>query len=82
MTKDLTPAAESAADKISLSTKDLSPEDRKMLRGIFLHSFNVFTIYAGGARAGASGFMWACYRAFLQDAGRAYRRDEASFYLV
>lgn len=62
-TKDLTPAAEDAAEKISLSTKDLSPEDRKMLRGIFLHSFNVFTIYAGGARAGASGFMWSIWPA-------------------
>lgn len=62
-TKDLTPAAENAADKISLSTKDLSPEDRKMLRGIFLHSFNVFTVYAGGARAGASGFMWSIWPA-------------------
>lgn len=52
-----------ASDKISLSTRDMSKEDRKMLRGIFLHSFNVFTIYSGGARAGASGFMWSIWPA-------------------
>jgi len=45
--------------KITLSTKDLPAEDRKMLKGIFLHSFNVFAMYCGGARAGASGFMWS-----------------------
>lgn len=48
-----------ASQKINLSTKDLSREDKKMLKGIFLHSFNVFAMYCGGARAGASGFMWS-----------------------
>ena len=52
-------AANESTQKISLSTKDLSPEDRKMLHGIFFHSFNVFAMYAGGARGGASGFMWS-----------------------
>ncbi len=52
-------AANESVQKISLSTKDLSPEDRKMLHGIFFHSFNVFAMYAGGARGGASGFMWS-----------------------
>lgn len=52
-----------ASNKISLSTRDLPNEDRKMLRGIFLHSFNVFSIYSGGARAGASGFMWSIWPA-------------------
>ena len=54
-----TAAMNEAQNKISLSTKDLSKEDRKMLHGIFLHSFNVFTMYCGGARGGASGFMWS-----------------------
>ena len=48
---------DTASEKISISTKDLSAEDRKMLRGIFFHSFNVFAHYGGGARGGASGFM-------------------------
>jgi PTS system mannose-specific IID component len=52
-----------ASQKISLSTKDLSHEDRKMLHGIFWHSFNVFAMYCGGARAGASGFMWSIWPA-------------------
>lgn len=50
---------DTASEKISISTKDLSAEDRKMLRGIFFHSFNVFAHYGGGARGGASGFMWS-----------------------
>lgn len=58
-----TAAMNEAQNKISLSTKDLSKEDRKMLRGIFFHSFNVFSMYAGGARAGASGFMWSIWPA-------------------
>jgi len=53
------PESADASSKITLSTKDLSPEDKKMVRGIFLHSFNVFAMYCGGARAGASGFMWS-----------------------
>lgn len=52
-----------ASGKITLSTKDMSPEDKKMLHGIYLHSFNVFAMYAGGARAGASGFMWSLWPA-------------------
>ena len=52
-----------AAEKITLSTKELSAEDRKMLHGIFFHSFNVFAMYCGGARAGASGFMWSIWPA-------------------
>ena len=56
-------ATDDASTKVSLSTKDLSPEDRKMLRGIFLHSFNVFAMYGGGARGGASGFMWSIWPA-------------------
>lgn len=43
--------------KISLSTKDLPEEDRKMLKSIFLRSFSVFMMYAGAARAGADGFI-------------------------
>ena len=66
------PAATNAGDKISLSTKDLSAEDRKMLRGIFFHSFNVFAMYAGGARAGATGFMWS----LLPAIERFYPRHE------
>lgn len=61
-----------AAEKITLSTKDLSAEDRRMLHGIFFHSFNVFATYCGGARAGASGFMWSIWPAIE----RFYPRHE------
>lgn len=67
---------DTASEKISISTKDLSAEDRKMLRGIFFHSFNVFAHYGGGARGGASGFMWSIWPAierFYPD--KEQRRD-------
>ena len=51
--------ADSSSIKVTGSTKNMSQEDRKMLKSIFLRSFNIFTIYGGGAKAGASGFMWA-----------------------
>lgn len=57
-------STQESSQNISLSVKDLSKEDQKMLRGIFFHSFNVFAMYAGGARAGASGFMWSLMPAF------------------
>ena len=38
------PEPADANSRITLSTKDLSPEDKKMVRGIFLHSFNVFAM--------------------------------------
>lgn len=59
-----TTADDAASEKISVSTKDLSTDDRKMLRSIFFHSFNIFAMYCGGAKAGASGFMWALAPAF------------------
>ena len=65
ITDQASPVIENAAaEKVSISTKDLSKEDRKMLKGIFLHSFNVFAMYGGGAKAGASGFLWALAPAF------------------
>lgn len=65
-TNDLTAsgATEAATQKISLSTKDLPADDRKMLRGIFFRSMNVFAMYCGGARGGATGFMWSLLPAF------------------
>lgn len=58
-------AQESASDaKITISTKGLSQDEKKMLHGIFWRSLNIFAMYAGGARAGASGFMWALSPAF------------------
>lgn len=68
---------DAADEKISVSTKDLSPEDRKMLRGIFLHSFNIFAMYCGGAKAGASGFMWALAPAFERFYPDKERRRDA-----
>lgn len=59
---------DTASEKISISTKDLSAEDRKMLRGIFFHSFNVFAHYGGGAlwsRFRLHVVHLACHRAFL-----------------
>ena len=70
-------SADAAGDKINLSTKDLSPEDRKMLHGIFLHSFNVFSKYCGGARAGASGFMWSIWHAIERFYHDQERRTDA-----
>lgn len=60
-----TQAQESTSNgKITVSTKGLSQDERKMLHGIFWRSLNIFAMYAGGARAGASGFMWALTPAF------------------
>ncbi|MGI6231046.1 MAG: PTS system mannose/fructose/sorbose family transporter subunit IID [Tractidigestivibacter sp.] len=70
-------ANNAAEEKISVSTKDLSPEDRKMLRGIFLHSFNIFAMYCGGAKAGASGFLWALAPAFERFYPDKERRRDA-----
>lgn len=67
MSTDLntTQAVESTSDaKITVSTKGLSQDEKKMLHGIFWRSLNIFAMYAGGARAGASGFMWALTPAF------------------
>lgn len=70
-------SADAASEKINLSTKDLSAEDRKMLHGIFLHSFNVFSMYCGGARAGASGFMWSIWPAIERFYPDQERRTDA-----
>lgn len=61
-----TQGLESTSDdvKITVSTKGLSHDDKKMLHGIFWRSLNIFAMYCGGARAGASGFMWALSPAF------------------
>lgn len=69
--------AGAASEKISISTKDLSREDRKMLKGIFLHSFNVFAMYGGGAKAGASGFLWSLAPAFERFYPDKERRTDA-----
>ena len=39
-------------------TKNVSPEDKKMLNSIFLRSFSVFASCAGGSvKAGADGWL-------------------------
>lgn len=72
-----TQTTDASAEKISVSTKDLSAEDRKMLRGIFFHSFNIFAMYCGGAKAGASGFLWALAPAFERFYPDKERRRDA-----
>ena len=63
--------------KINLSTKDLSPEDRKMLGSIFRRSFSVFMMYAGAARAGADGFIHALMPAIDRYYDTPEKRQEA-----
>lgn len=78
ITDQASPVTENAAaEKVSISTKDLSKEDRKMLKGIFLHSFNIFAMYGGGAKAGASGFLWALAPAFERFYPDHERRTDA-----
>lgn len=41
-------------------TKNVSPEDKKMLNSIFLRSFSVFASCAGGSvKAGADGWLYS-----------------------
>ena len=75
--QEITATEDAASEKISVSTKDLSHEDRKMLKGIFLHSFNIFAMYGGGAKAGASGFLWALAPAFERFYPDKERRTDA-----
>lgn len=56
-TKD-TAMADGEQTKISLSTKDLSPEDRKMLRSMYLRTNALYALWAGQAQAATSGFMY------------------------
>ena len=59
---------DTASEKISISTKDLSAEDRKMLRGIFFHSFkrsSPMTAARSRRRFRLHVVHLACHRAFL-----------------
>lgn len=50
------PAAEET--RISISTKDLPKEDRKMLRSMFWRVNALYALWAGQAQAAASGFLF------------------------
>lgn len=53
-------------------TKNLSPEDKKMLNSIFLRSFSVFASCAGGSvKAGADGWLYS-----VQPALNRYYADD------
>jgi PTS system mannose-specific IID component len=75
--EELSTQEDAANEKISISTKGLSSEDRRMLHGIFLHSFNIFAMYCGGAKAGASGFLWSLAPAFERFYPDKERRRDA-----
>lgn len=53
-------------------TKNVSPEDKKMLNSIFLRSFSVFASCAGGSvKAGADGWLYS-----VQPALNRYYADD------
>lgn len=52
-------------------TKNVSPEDKKMLNGIFLRSFTVFASRAGATKTHAPGFMYS----ILPALDRYYKDD-------
>lgn len=52
-------------------TKNISPEDKKMLNGIFLRSFTVFASRAGATKTHAPGFMYS----ILPALDRYYKDD-------
>lgn len=53
-------------------TKNVSPEDKKMLNRIFLRSFTVFASGAGGSvKAGADGWLYS-----IQPALNRYYADD------
>lgn len=52
-------------------TKNVSPEDKKMLSGIFLRSFTVFASRAGATKTHAPGFMYS----ILPALDRYYKDD-------
>ena len=55
-------------------TKNVSPEDKKMLNAIFLRSFTVFASCAGGSvKAGADGWLYSVQPAL----SRYYKGDQA-----
>lgn len=76
--KEQTPAIAPAEDvSINVSTKDLPPEDRKMLKSIFLRSFTVFMVYCGAAKAGADGFIYSLMPAIKRFYPTKEQRQEA-----
>ena len=58
--------------KVNVSTKDLSVDDRKMLKSIYWRSFTVYCLWAGEAEAGSDGFIYSLMPAFK----RFYKKAE------
>lgn len=64
MSDEKTMTDEQEEKGISLSTKDLSADDRKMLRSMFLRTNALYALWAGQAQAATSGFLYIMEPAF------------------